>query len=257
VNAGLTSTVNFSVTCTALVGTVQGTISSSLGGGIAGVSVVVDPANSAAEAAVLTGALGGYSVPNVDIGFGAGAGTGTIGLSALPAGCSNPGLQPYSGLTSGSSVTVDITVVCVPPPAGYNFSSTWSAPGATITVTIQIDMGSFDDPAISGADDVFAIQGSTSYSPTRLAITGCSNVAGSGLSNGTFNTATAGVISWINLSTSPPETGLQGIAVCTFTVLAGAPQAVTTTTSISGAGSQNGTDLIPRILITEGTTNLP
>jgi len=256
VTNGGTSTVNFVVTCTPFVGTVAGTISSSLGGGLSGVSVVVTPTAGAAQPAVTSSGSGAYSRDQVPVG----AGTGSIALSNLPAGCTNPGTSPYSGLTNGGTVIVDITVPCTPPPQGYNYTASWGAiSGGQVTLTLSIDMGTFNDPAVNGAgaDDVFAIQLDLSYNSSRLQFGSCSNVAGSGLTNGAFNGSTAGQLSVGNFTTSPPEIGLQGIASCTFTVLAGAPLSVTTASTITAAESQNSNNLIPNILKTEGTLNIP
>jgi hypothetical protein len=187
-----------------------------------------------------------------------GLGTGSIALANLPAGCTNPGATPYTGLTSGGTVTVDITVACVPRPSGYNFTNTWSAPaGGQVTLTIRLDMASYNDPAINGAsaDDVFAIQGATTYNAALLSFVGCSNVSGSGLSNGAFNGSTAGVVQWGNFTTAPPALGLQGIALCTFNVTGSG--SVTTGTTVSVAESQNSDNLVPKILINEGTVVLP
>jgi hypothetical protein len=115
-------------------------------------------------------------------------------------------------------------------------------------------MGTYDDPAIPGADDIFAAQGSFSYPTARLSAPSCANVGGSGLTNGAFNTATPGVIQWGNFTTNPaPQTGLQGIMQCTFTVTGTGPSVGTTVVTI--AESANGTNLVPRVLISDGTLN--
>ncbi len=258
VSNGGTATVNFTVQCTVPSGTLQGTISSSLGGGLSGVSVTATPGGGSALAPSITNGGGAYSIPTVPLGTP--SGTGSIALGNLPANCADPGPQAYSGLTDGGSVTLDVTVSCTPPPAGYQVTNTWSAiSGGTVTLTLRIDMGTFNDPAVNGAgpDDIFAIQGATTYSAARLQFASCSNVSGSGLSNGAFNGSTAGTIQWQNFTTTPPQTGLQGIFVCTFNVVAGAPGSATTGTSVSIAESQNSDNLVPRLLITEATLTIP
>jgi hypothetical protein len=68
-------------------------------------------------------------------------------------------------------------------------------------------------------------------------------VSGSGLTNGTFNTSTAGTIGFLNFTTTGIQTGVQGVLTCTFTD-AGAG-ALTTATTLTVAASDNGTDLLP------------
>jgi hypothetical protein len=252
---GGTATVNFSVTCPVPAGTINGTISSSLGGGIGGVSVTVTPNGLPAMSPVSTSPTGAYSVASVPV---AGTGTGAIALGNLPALCANPGSIPYSGLTNGGTIVVDVTVACTAPPQGYQYTNSWSTPsGGQVTLTIQIDMSTYNDPAINGAgaDDIDAIQGSVTYNAARLSFVSAANVAGSGLTNGTFNGSTPGTVSFLNFSTAPAgtlHTGLQGVAVITFNVVSGSP-ATTTGTTLDVAASDSGADLLPRVIVTEGT----
>jgi hypothetical protein len=161
--SGGTVTLNITVTCTAppQVGTVQGTVSSSLGGGIASVSVVVTPTGGAALPAATTNAQGLYSVANVPIG------TGAVAVSGLPAGCTAPAPTNYSGLTNGGTVTVNITVTCTPAAHTYPLSITWGAitntgpTGRQVTATLAIDMGAAPGrPDVNGsaADELVGIQ---------------------------------------------------------------------------------------------------
>jgi hypothetical protein len=135
VTNGATATADFTVTCAVPTGTVSGTISSSLGGGLTGVSVVVTPTGGSASTPFTTGASGAYSVI-VPVGLG----TGAVSLSNLPANCTNPGATPYSGLTSGGTVTLNITVTCTTPPQVGTLTGTVSSSlggtisGATVTV---------------------------------------------------------------------------------------------------------------------------
>lgn len=256
VSAGATSTVNFTVVCTAFVGTVAGTVTSSLGGGIAGVSVVVTPTGGSAQPAGTTSGVGAYSVPGVPVG----AGTGSLALGNLPAGCTNPGPQAYAGLTNGGTATVDVTVACTPPPAGYAYSATWGPVGTTVTLTMSINMSTFNDPAINGAgpDDILSFQGAITYPSARLQFASCANVAGSGLSSVTINSSVAGTLQVGNFTTSPPLFGAQGIAACTFNVIAGAPVTFTTATTLTEVLFSTGDPYnLANIIRTEGTITLP
>jgi len=121
--------VSVSVTCTTPVGTIIGTITSSLGGGIAGAKVTITPSGANALAAVTTGSNGAYSVSSVP------AGQGTVSVSSLPGTCTAPSAKSYTGLASGKTDTVNVTVTCT--PATGSLSVVVSAPaGATPSVTV-------------------------------------------------------------------------------------------------------------------------
>lgn len=260
VSSGVTSTVNFSVQCTTPAGTINGTISSSLGGGLSGVSVTATPAGGSAVGPVSSAAGGGYSIPNVPVGA---TGAGALSLGNLPSNCTNPGSISYGGLTDGGSIVVDVTVSCAPAPSGYQYTATWGPiSGGQVQLTLRIDMSTFNDPAVNGAnpDDVQSIQGALNYSAARLQFVSAANVAGSGLQNISANGSNPGVIQWLNFTTNPgvaTQQGLQGLAVFTFNVIAGAPASVTTGSSFVEALSRDEVNLIPRILVTEGTISIP
>jgi hypothetical protein len=212
--------------------------------------VAATPTGGSPTAPAATNGSGLYLLSSVPVADG----TGSLALSNLPANCTNPGGIPYSGLTENGTITVDIVVPCTPPPQGYQLTNTFGAPsGGTVTLTMSIDMSTFDDPAIPLGDDVFSISGSTTYNSAILSAPSCVNVGGSQLANLAANTATPGVIQWGNFTTSPPARNTQGIFVCTFTVVGAG--SVTTGTAITEAVSQNETDLIPRIVINEGSSS--
>ena len=94
---------------TASLGTVAGTVTSSIGGTITGATVTVTPTNGSALPRVTTNSLGAYSVASVPVG----AGTGTVAVTAVPSTC-NPAAGPYTGLTSGGTVAANVTVTCKP-----------------------------------------------------------------------------------------------------------------------------------------------
>jgi sugar lactone lactonase YvrE len=123
--------VSVSVTCstTPSVGMVVGTITSSLGGGIAGAKVTVTPTGASALAAVTTGSNGAYAVASVPVG------KGTVSVASLPSTCTAPSPTSYTGLVGGKSDTVNVTVTCVPPTG--TLSVTITAPlGVTPSVTV-------------------------------------------------------------------------------------------------------------------------
>lgn len=142
VTNGATSNANFSVTCSVPTGTVSGTVSSSQGGGLQNVSVVVTPNAGSALPAVTTGSTGGYSVGGVPVSDG----TGTVALANLPSNCTNPGPQGYTGLTNGGTVTLNITVTCTAPPTTGTVTGTVrdqsGATVANVTVTLTPTGGS-------------------------------------------------------------------------------------------------------------------
>jgi hypothetical protein len=245
VTNGATSTVNFTVTCPTPSGTVNGQITfTGATPSPTGISVVVTPTGGAAQPAVNPNAGGQYSRSNVPVGTGA----GSVALSNLPSGCTNPGPGSYTGLTSGGTQTVNFTIACTPPPAGYNFSQSFSAvTGGATTLTFSIDMSTFNDPAVNGAnpDDISVIQGSFTYNASRLTLVSCSAVAGQGLNSSTFNTSTAGTVGFLSLTTgSTLLTGLQNVGQCTFNVVGSPVAGAHTATTLIIASSGNFDDYL-------------
>ena len=123
--------VSVSVTCTNLpsVGTIVGTITSSLGGGIAGAKVTVTPSGASALTAVTTASNGSYTVASVP------AGQGTVSVSSLPGTCTAPNGKAYASLASGKTDTVNVTVTCTPSTGNLAIVINPAA-GATPSVTI-------------------------------------------------------------------------------------------------------------------------
>jgi hypothetical protein len=260
---GVPSTVNFTVTCPVPVGTITGTLTSSLGGGpLAGISVTITPAGGSALAPVLTSAAGLYS--NAAVPLGTPSGTGTITFAAIPAGCINPGPTPYTGLTANGTINVSLTLTCTPPPAVYVLRGTWGGAGSSRVYTLTYDLTGRDDPAIPGLDDVFVISGTTRFAGVTAAgisYSGSSNVTGSLLQNqGSNNVTTAGVtpagaadIAWLNFNTDVNRaTGNVGVININF---AGTPTgAVTPLTSFGPTDdvqSTNGVNLLPNTTLSE------
>lgn len=244
-------TVNFSVTCTVPQGTVQGTVSSSLGGGIQGVTAVVTPTGLSSLAGVVTDASGLYTRNGVPVGS---AGTGEVALQNVPSNCTNAGPYPYSGLTDGGTVTLNITLSCTAPPEGYNFGySIVSTSGSQVTVEMRIDMGSYDDPAISGADNIGSIDAVVSYNTAELSFV--STAASPGGLDATANGTVAGQVS-VTAQSAAGATGLVGIVRITFNRIGSGPDAVLTT-NISEAITAAGYNLLPKILISNGSIPRP
>ncbi len=158
---GGTVTVNITVTCTAppTTGTVTGTITDQSAANIAGVTVTLTPSSAPALGGVQSNASGVYSRDQVPVGG------GTITLSTLPAGCTAPASTPYSGVTAGGTVTVNIQITC-PQPFNYPVTGTWSQvtggpTGRQLLFSMTINMGAAPGrPDVNGpnADELVGIQ---------------------------------------------------------------------------------------------------
>lgn len=117
VAANATTVVNISLSCVVPVqtGTVTGSAMSSQGGPIANAQVTLTPAVGKALAPVTTDNNGNYAIVGVPVG------SGSVAVATVPASCTVPGAQAYSGLTGGGSVTVNVTVTCSPASAAEGF----------------------------------------------------------------------------------------------------------------------------------------
>ena len=103
---GETVTREVQVDCHALVGTISGTVTSSLGGPLADVQVSVDPDGDAPAVSVATDGDGKYSVGDIPVG------SGSVTVADLPDNCSVPTAATYDGLADGATDTVDVSVPC-------------------------------------------------------------------------------------------------------------------------------------------------
>ncbi len=143
VATGAASTVNFVVNCIVPVGSIAGTITSSLGGGLSGVGVIATPTGGAATPASTTSATGAYTIANVP----ALSATGALTLTNLPANCTNPGPTAYAGFTTAGLAGQNIVVTCTPPPAVYPVSLTYGAitntgpTGRQVQITVRWNVG--------------------------------------------------------------------------------------------------------------------
>jgi len=154
--------VNIQLSCSQAptTGTVSGTITSSLGGGIANAQVTVTPSAGSAPAAVTTDMNGNYTVSAVP------TGAGSVAVANLPGNCIAPPAQPYAGLVAGQTVTVNATVTCNNAAEGYlvyngttSYAEIPSAPqlsvganGLTVAVWMRPDVLSF--PKTSGTSPI-------------------------------------------------------------------------------------------------------
>jgi hypothetical protein len=278
VSSGTTATVNFTVTCTASVGTVTGSLSRTgpATPSLANVSAVATPgASGTTTSSALLGSASPttYSIANVLVGSGAGAGSGTVALTNLPAGCTpTPAAATYTGLTSGGSVaaTPAFVVDCQAPPAFYQYTSSWGTPSAgSVDLTITFDPTTFNSPNVNGAnaDDVSQFQADVNYNSSRLTFVQCANAAtgANGFTNANAFAATAGTFTVLNFKNTNGTTTFGAktpvtLAVCTFTINTGAAATVTTSTTLTsldadGFEGDTQTNLIPNTQKTEASAS--
>lgn len=245
VASGGTNTVNFTVTCSVPTGSISGTVTSSLGGGLAGVQVTVTPTGAGALAAVATSASGTYtvaSVPTVPA-------TGAITLANLPANCTNPGPTAYSGMTTGG-LTTNILVTCTAAAVTYPFSAVWGPitntgpTGRQVQLTFSIDMGAAPgrlDVDGANADPLAGISYAVSYNGTILSYAsrtllspggeldlGVVNQTGGGTAGAQANVA-------IGSTSGAVLTGNNQIIRLTFNIATGAAGTIVPTVNVTEA----------------------
>jgi len=262
-----TLTVNFAVTCQVPVGTVSGTITKSYNSAAAtGVKVVVTPTSGAAMPEVTTGANGAYTVSNVPT-FPT---TGTITLTNIPSGCTNPGPISYSG-HSTSGTTKDIVLTCVEPPFEYPVTGTWTVvnggpTGRQAQIVLAIDMGSAPgDLTIAGsnADPLAGITFQLGYDGTKLAYASRSllspdefdlGVAG----NSGVGTATATTSIAIGSGSGLTKTGNFQLVRLTFNIASGVTGVVPVTTTVTEAlATTSLTVITSKVTLNIATLNIP
>ncbi|HEY9425724.1 MAG TPA: carboxypeptidase regulatory-like domain-containing protein, partial [Gemmatimonadaceae bacterium] len=129
-------------------GTVAGTVSSSLGGPIAGVKVTATPTSGTAPAEVTTGSDGKFSIAGVPVSDGKGA----ISLAELPTNCTDPGDLAYTGLANGQTVTRDIDVACDALVGTVSGTVTSSLGGPLADIQVSVDPDG-DAPAVNDTTD--------------------------------------------------------------------------------------------------------
>jgi Right handed beta helix region len=103
-------------------GTIAGTVTSIVAGAISGATVTVTPENGTALPSVTTTSAGAYSVSSVPVG------AGTVAVTGVPSTCTSA-TGHYTGLTTGGTVTTNITVTCQPSGTAVTSCGTIEAPG--------------------------------------------------------------------------------------------------------------------------------
>ncbi|MFN0179474.1 MAG: hypothetical protein ACKVZ0_11805 [Gemmatimonadales bacterium] len=206
VTNGGTATANFTVTCAVPTGTVSGTVSSSLGGGISGATVTVTPGGSAT-----TSGSGAYSVGNVPVG------SGTVAVSGLPTNCTAPASQAYSISTAGQVVTVNFTATCT-PAAPNQLTGAWTISGSTATLELRVNVTS---------GNVGSLQFDLNGNSSRLTYSANSAAGAPAFPNFFATNPPAAIVSVGALTTAAAGlSGNQGIIRLDFTIGAGAAATV-------------------------------
>jgi sugar lactone lactonase YvrE len=129
-------------------GTVAGTVTSSLGGPISGVTISIAPSSGTAPSDVTTDGDGEFSFNGVPVADG----KGTISLAGLPDNCTDPGAISYSGLANGQTLTKDIEVDCDPLTGTVAGTVTSSLGGPLEDVHVSVDPAG-DAPPVEVATD--------------------------------------------------------------------------------------------------------
>ncbi len=186
-------------------GSLSGIVSSSLGGGLAGVSVVVTPTNGSALPAVITDTTGAYQVTDVPIG------SGLVALSKLPSGCATPNPTPYSLATSRATATANITVTCHPP-------------GGTISGTVATNPGGV---GIASATVTVTPSGASALPSVTTSATGTYSVTGIPIGTGAGSIAVSNVPTGCTPPSTTPYTGLTGTTALVINIGVACPTNVT------------------------------
>lgn len=245
-SGGATVTQNYSITCTPLTGTITGTVARTGAGTqiLDGITFTVTP--SAAGFAPVSGqVLGGtFSATGVSVGFGAGAGAGSVALSNLPSGCTAGPAAAYTGLTSGGSQTVALSVNCTAAAAAttYVWTSTFGAvSGGSVDLTVSFDPTGFDDPALAGPDAFSGVQAVVGLTgPAAARFTGRSAVP-----TANFGTAILGGVLPTTAFTAASATiggftTSQVVGVIRYTLSGGAAGIATTATTVQEVATPTG-----------------
>ncbi len=271
---GGTATLDYSVTCAAATGTINGTVNRTGTGtqSLAGISFTIDPdavgANNSTGTVTGAGASVTFSAAT-EIGTGAGAGAGAITLGNLPANCTAPASTPYAGLTLGGSLAVTISVNCdTPPPVlRYRYNSRWTTPAAgSVDMIVSFDPSGFNDPNVNGAGpDGFASISSVVVltGPAAARLTAITPLATGAWATPTVNPQLP-TFAWLTNTTAGDRFALEDVATFRFTIGAGAAGTVTTATTISAVGNTGADEYTfvtsgagQNLDITEATVTLP
>jgi hypothetical protein len=231
--------------CTAFpipTGTIAGTISSSYDASpIQGVVVTAEPNVGTPVTGAPSSAAGVYSIAGVEATDPNGG--LTVNMATLPSNCQDPlnaGPHPYSGLTDGGTLTVDLNLICTAPPQGYEFATTWDnqnpTVGTQVVLSFDLDMTTYDDPGTTNDDndDVGAFDFVFTYDAGVLSAVSCTGGSFTNISN----TGTAGTVVHTGFTTNPSSTNPQNLGSCTFDVIGTGPsvQVFTWNALAGGAG---------------------
>ncbi len=213
---GATGTKDQQVVITAsapTTGSVAGTVTSSLGGGLGGVTITVTGGLTAT-----TAANGSYSVANVALG------SRTVSVSGVPSNCTAPAAQTVT-VAAGASSTANFTVTCTTTGGG---ATTGTLNGRVTRVS--------DGSGIGFARITITPAGGSALTPVNTAVDG--NYAASGVPIGSGSNAGSGSITVDNLPngcTIPAAQPYSGLtANGTVTVSVAVTCAVATTGTLTG-----------------------
>jgi Tol biopolymer transport system component len=112
-------------------GSLAGIVSSTLTGGLAGISVILTPANESPLPPVKTDSTGAFTIEHVP------PGAGTIAIAGVPIGCTPPPTS-YSGVQAGMTTTVNVTVPCVKATGTIRGIITNSLGGSMVEATVTV-----------------------------------------------------------------------------------------------------------------------
>ena len=263
--SGANTVVDFTnVVCTGLPGTINGTLRSNQGNTPIANATISASNGGGAPVTATTSATGTYSLANVA------AGTGTLTITALPAGCT--ATSPAYTLTSGGTTTVDVTASCpVVVGPGYQYNTTWeNLAGGVVALNVRIDMRTFNDPTIADVttsgvtgDPITGAQVSIAYDASKLTFVSDDPVAAPRITAApTINGAVPGVINVLSGATGNGITGNVGVVRILFTRAAGGTTGTTvgTTSTLQAVTSRNAgatVQIISNVVNVEGTYVLP
>ena len=252
--AGTVSLPDISVTCSALTGTVSGTIGVTLAGGLAtapslaGASVTITPTGAGLPAVTVSpSAAGAFSSSAVQ--YTAPSGAGSVSVTGLPSSCTPTSFTgataaAYAGLTSGAPQTVSFNITCSPAPSFYQLYSTFgpvtagtNAAGATVQTVVvswRIDMTTRNDPTEAALDRINTLQYNTNIG-ARLRVldndpsTNCFGTKTPPWTVATVGNSVAGQVTpgLVQAGTGVAPTANISLAQCTLEVLSGAATTVT------------------------------
>jgi hypothetical protein len=206
---------------------INGAVTSSLGGGVAGATVVITPSGGSSLAAITTNANGNYTAPSVPV---TNQG-GRIAVSGVPSSCATPQPTTYEPLVAGFARTVNIAVTCQTPvdsltgtvtsnsgaslahvgvvatPAGDSALAavTTSASGAFVVAPIPSTSGAItlsSVPANCVTPSPVSYTGTGANTVTSNIVLTCSS-SGVGVITGTISSSLGGTLSGVGVVVTP------------------------------------------------------